>query len=368
MITPRAWVELDLPALKSNIAKLKGNSESKFLAVVKANAYGHGLLPIARAALAGGADWLGVALIEEALSLRENGITAPILAWLVAPGEAVKEAIAHDIQLSFSSMEVAAEIEAAGIALGKIPQVHIEVDTGMSRGGFLDQWQELLKYLPNAKLEVVGLWSHFARADEPERSETLAQIEKFSRFEQEINQVGIKPKFTHLSNSAGILGFPKAHRSIIRGGVAIYGLSPDPSNLGSGESLGLKPVMSIYAKLVLVKEVPQGAQVGYGGTKILERDSKIGVVALGYSDGLFRQANSTAGGYLAGKFAPLLGRISMDQCVVDLTDIPEAKTGDVLCMLGPAGCSAEQWAAAVGTINYEIVTRIPTRLPRVIKN
>ena len=358
MNSPRAYVEIDLTALASNINKLRSGSSAKFLAVVKANAYGHGLIPIARAAVGNGADYLGTALVSEAIAIRDAGINSKILAWLISPGDEIEPALQKNIELSTGSLEVLKEIENVGVKLGITPVIHIEVDTGMSRGGFLDQWEELLKYLPSAKVKVIGLWSHFARADEPDRPETKQQIEKFAKYEKELLEIGITPEFTHLSNSAGILGFKEAHRSIIRGGIGMYGLSPDYQNLGSENSLGLKPVMKIYGKLALVKKVRAGSQVGYGGIKTLERDSILGVVALGYSDGLFRASQPTVGGNFKGSFAPLVGRISMDQCVVDLTDCPPANSGEYICMLGEEYCMAQDWAQAANTINYEIVTRV----------
>ena len=366
---PRAYVEVNLGAIRSNLQKLAAGTDAEILAVVKADAYGHGLIPVARTALAAGASWLGVALLEEALQLRGAGVTAPIIAWLTPPGDDFEAAIKNHIDLSISSLQLLREIHSAGLALGIRPRVHIEVDTGMRRGGFLAEWQEFLQELEfvKADLEIIGLWSHFARADEPESEFSEYQISLFERCERELEDRGITPAITHLSNSAATLRLPQAHRSLVRIGIAMYGLSPDIKRLGGSSAFGLQPAMSLYAKLVNVKFAEKGSAVGYGGTAILEDDTHLGIVAIGYSDGLPRQASSAAGAGINGVRAPLIGRVSMDQCVIDCGASPSIIGGDFVQLFGAAedGYSADDWARASGTINYEIVTRIASRLPRI---
>lgn len=361
----RAYAQIDLDAIESNIAFIKGKSSSDILAVVKADAYGHGLIPVAQAALKAGATWLGVALVEEAHALRASGITAPIIAWLTPISEDFDAAIKANIDLAVPSLAHLVVIEEAGRRTGIKPRVHIEIDTGMTRGGFLDEWSDFLKVVVGADVEVIGAWTHFARADEPRESFTDVQIESFEKALSELRAVGINPPIIHLSNSAASLTKPSAHRDLLRVGIAMYGLSPDANQLGAGESLGLKPAMTIKAKLHVVKRVPAGSAVGYGGTAVTTSETKIGIVTMGYSDGIPRNTTSAAGVSFKGQRAPILGRVSMDQFVVDLGITSEAVTGDEVTVFGTDGYSIDDWAAASGTINYEIVTRIAARVPRI---
>ena len=368
----RAVAEVDLQAIKNNLTLIKGKTSAQVLAVVKADGYGHGLIPVSKAAIEAGADWLGTALLEEAIELRKNGIKVPIIAWLTPCGEDFKEAIKLDIDLSISSLEVLTEIVTAGEQLKKLPRVHIEIDTGMSRGGIGDDWKvftlECSRLIKDNKLEVVGIWSHFARADEPLEKMSQEQLLVFSNMVNELKSLGIEPKFLHIANSAAALTLKDSHKSIIRWGIGLYGLSPDINNLGNSKSLKLQPAMKLKAKLNLVKNVKAGSTVGYGASAIVTHDTKLGVVAIGYADGIPRNANSSAGVWVAGKRAPLIGRVSMDQFVVDLGATSLAKTGDEVIVFGNGNqneYTVDEWAKACGTINYEIVTRIGPRVPRI---
>ena len=365
----RAYVEVNLGAIRANLKRIADGTDADILAVVKADAYGHGLIPVARTALEAGASWLGVALLEEALQLRTAGITAPLIAWLTPPGDDFEAAIDNNIDLSISSLQLLREVHDAGLALGKKPRVHIEVDTGMRRGGFLAEWSEFLQELEfvKADLEIIGLWSHFARADESDSDFSEVQIRQFQAREAELEELGITPSITHLSNSAAALRIAGAHRSLVRVGIAMYGLSPDVEFMGSSQQLGLQPAMSIYAKLVNVKFAEKGSAVGYGGTAVLTDDTHLGIVAMGYSDGLPRRASSDAGATINGVRAPLVGRVSMDQCIIDCGESPSCVGGDYVQIFGAteSGYTADDWAKASGTINYEIVTRIAARLPRI---
>jgi alanine racemase len=368
----RAVAEVDLQAIKNNLTLIKSKTSAQVLAVVKANGYGHGLIPVSKAAIEAGADWLGTALLEEAIELRKNGIKVPIIAWLTPCGEDFKEAINLDIDLSISSLEVLTEIVTAGEQLKKLPRVHIEIDTGMSRGGIGDDWKvftlECSRLIKENKLEVVGIWSHFARADEPLEKMSQEQLLVFSNMVNELKSLGIEPKFLHIANSAAAITLKDSHKSIIRWGIGLYGLSPDINNLGDSKSLKLQPAMKLKAKLNLVKNVKAGSTVGYGASAIVAHDTKLGVVAIGYADGIPRNANSSAGVWVAGKRAPLIGRVSMDQFVVDLGATSLAKTGDEVIVFGNGNqneYTVDEWAKACGTINYEIVTRIGPRVPRI---
>ena len=368
--TARAYVEIDLAAIASNVATIKATTSAEILAVVKADAYGHGLIPVSQKALDAGATWLGVALLEEALTIRKAGITAPTIAWLTPPGEDFLAAVKNDIDLSISSFEVLQEILNAGKIAGVKPRVHIEVDTGMRRGGFLGDWKEFLTQLVSHKdeLHIVGLWTHFARADEPDSPATENQIQEFERYLSELKSSGITPEIVHLSNSAATLAFPQAHRSMVRLGIAMYGLSPDITTLGDAKNFALKPAMTLKAKLSLVKLAPKGSAVGYGGTSILETDAYLGIVVLGYSDGIPRNTSAKAGVWIHGKRAPLVGRVSMDQCVVNLGTETQAKAGEYVTVFGAESYTIDEWAEAAHTINYEIVTRIASRVQRIYLN
>ena len=358
----RAEANIDLTAITANVKKLKTTSSSELMAVVKADAYGHGLVPVAKAALNAGASWLGVALVEEAHSLRAAGVTAPILAWLVSPGSNYAAAIDANIDLAVPSLDIFKEI----VATGKRARIHIEVDTGMTRGGFLEEWSEFLKS-EFSKVEVVGVFSHFARADEVSEKQNQDQLANFNNAIADLVAVGVTPKLKHLANSAATLTNQSAAFDLVRTGIAMYGLTPDLENLGTSKSLGLLAAMQVRAKLHLVKKVPANSPVGYGATESTSRDTVLGVVAMGYADGIPRVAKA-AGVFFAGKRCPIIGRVSMDQFVVDLGPETTAKAGDYVVIFnnGAAGeFTAEDWGVASGSINYEMTTRIGPRVPRI---
>ena len=368
----RASAEISLLAIADNLKLIKSKTNAQVLAVVKADAYGHGLIQVGKAAENAGADWLGTALLEEGITLRNSGIKIPIISWLTPLGEDFKAAINLDIDLSISSTELLNEIVLAGKSVKKIPRIHVEVDTGMSRGGVGDDWQLFLAELSKAvlanEINIVGIWSHFARADEPDEVMNKEQLTVFEDRIKSASAAGIKVEFIHIANSASSLTNKSAHKNIIRWGIGLYGLSPDLNNLGDSKSLNLKPAMRLKAKLHLVKAVKAGVSVGYGGTAITKSDTKLGVVTLGYADGVPRNANNLAGVFVGGKRAPLIGRVSMDQFVVDLGINSSAKTGDEVIVFGDGSSgeyTADEWAKASGTINYEIVTRIGSRVPRI---
>ena len=368
----RARAEINLAAIAENLKFIKSKTSAQVLAVVKADAYGHGLINVAKAAEKASADWLGTALLEEGIALRNGGITKPIISWLTPLGEDFKTAINLDVDLSISSIELLNEIISVGKSINKVPRVHIEIDTGMNRGGFGDEWGSLLPEIVRAvktnEIKAIGIWSHFARADEPNEVMNKTQLDVFEQKIKQLNDAGVNFEFIHIANSAAALSNEAAHKNIIRWGIGLYGLSPDVVNMGDSKSLGLKPAMRLFAKLQLVKSVKAGQSVGYGGTAITKSGTKLGVVTLGYADGVPRNANNSAGIYVAGKRAPIIGRVSMDQFVVDLGLDSLAKTGDEVIVFGDGSqgeYTIDEWAKACGTINYEIVTRIGVRVPRI---
>ena len=368
----RASAEINLSAITQNFKLIKSRTTADVLAVVKADAYGHGLIPVSKALEEAGADWFGTALLEEAINLRKAGILKPIISWLTPLGEDFKSAIDLDIDLGIPSIDLLDEVIKAASLTGKTARIHLEIDTGMSRGGVLSEWDQLIKSVlvgVNLKLlKVIGIWSHFARADEPAE---LMNQEQLSLFEEKVNQAktaGIDAQFIHIANSAALFTNKSAHKNIIRSGIALFGLSPDIKTIGDSSSLGLKPAMKLKAKLNLVKEVKAGSSVGYGGTAVLKSDTKLGVITLGYADGIPRNTNNLAGVFVDKKRAPIIGRVSMDQFVVDLGVTSNAKTGDEVIVFGDGSgdeYTVDEWAKAANTINYEIITRIGPRVPRI---
>jgi len=368
----RASAEINLSAITQNFKSIKSRTTADVLAVVKADAYGHGLIPVSKALEEAGADWFGTALLEEAINLRKAGILKPIISWLTPLGEDFKSAIDLDIDLGIPSVDLLDEVIKAASLTGKTARIHLEIDTGMSRGGVLSEWDQLIKSVlagVNLKqLKVIGIWSHFARADEPDE---LMNQEQLSLFEEKVNQAkaaGIDAQFIHIANSAALFTNKSAHKNIIRSGIALFGLSPDVKTIGDSSSLELKPAMKLKAKLNLVKEVKAGSSVGYGGTAVIKSDTKLGVVALGYADGIPRSTNNLAGVFVDKKRAPIIGRVSMDQFVVDLGITSTAKTGDEVIVFGDGSngeYTVDEWAKAANTINYEIITRIGPRVPRI---
>jgi len=361
----RAFVEVNLKAIANNINLIKSKTSAQILAVVKADAYGHGLVPVAKCAIDAGATWLGVALLEEAIALREAGVNAPIISWLTPPSSDFKRAIELDIDLAIPSLKHLELVLAAGKALGKKPRVHIEIDTGMTRGGLLGEWPEFLIAIKGADVDVIGCWTHFARADEPEQVANENQITEFENRLAQLIDIGITPQYIHIANSAATLTNSGSHKNIVRLGIAMYGLSPDVMTLGSSQELELEPSMTLKAEIHLVKRVPAGSPVGYGGTQLTSSDTKLAIITMGYADGIPRNTNSSAGVFVAGGKASIIGRVSMDQFVVDLGADSNAVAGDIAEVFGPLGYSIDDWARASGTINYEIVTRIAARVPRI---
>ena len=340
-------VLIDLKALKSNLQYIKAKAGVPVLAVVKADAYGHGLIPCAKAASEAGADYLGTALLEEAIAIREAGITTPLLAWLNPPGLDYAKAVALNIEIGVSSLATFDEVNAIAGA-----KIHLKVDTGMGRNGFSDEWPELL----NRDLsKVVGVMMHFARADEPNEAQNKNQMANFEARVAELHEKGIKP-IRHISNTAAVLSNESAKYDMVRVGIAMYGMSP------LGRDHNLRPIMKIRAQLVVVKELPAGHPIGYGATVATKEATKIGIVGVGYADGIPRNAVG-AGVTFNGQSAPLIGRVSMDQIAVDLGPNTEAKSGDWVTVIGE-NYDAYEWAKACGTIHYEITTRMAPRISR----
>jgi alanine racemase len=368
-LTVRAEAVVDLAAIRHNVAALRSRVESaQLMTVVKADGYGHGMIPVAKAAREAGADWIGAAVLDEALSLRAAGDTGPIFCWLTTPGEPVAEAIAAGIDLSAAAPWEIAELAEA--VTDRPARVHLKIDTGMSRGGAVpEEWPGLLRAAQleekAGRIEIAGIWSHLASSDEPKSPVNEAQLATFVSAVEVAASLGVDPPLKHLANSGATLALPETHFDLVRPGIATYGLSPFGHALTSSE-LGLRPAMTLRARLAMVKRVPTGAGVSYGLTWTAPRPSTLGLIPLGYGDGLPRHASNGAPVQVAGQRRSVVGRICMDQCVVNLQD-DEALAGDSVVLFG-AGTNgeptADDWADAAQTINYEIVTRLGSRVPR----
>jgi alanine racemase len=367
----RAEAVVDLGAIRGNVERLKAATSAELLAVVKADGYGHGLVPSAEAALSGGASWLGTATLDEALALRAAEITAPVLTWLWTPADAerVHAAIDAGIDVSVSSTWQLATVLDAVTAGGGHPRrarVHLKVDTGLSRNGSTrDDWPELLAAVGRgaSSLDVVGIWSHFAYADEPGHPTIARQLDAFADALDVAKRVGIEPQLRHIANSAATLTLPEAHFDLVRPGVAIYGLSPVPPE----GDFGLLPAMTLRSGLASVKRVRAGEGVSYGHTYTTGHDTTLALVPLGYADGIPRAASNVGPVSIGGTRYTISGRVCMDQFVVDVGPEPslEVESTAVLFGTGRDGePTAQDWADAVGTIHYEIVTRIGPRVPR----
>ncbi|GIE79170.1 alanine racemase [Actinoplanes philippinensis] len=363
----QAEVRVDLDAIRDNVALLRARTSAEVLVAVKADGYGHGLVPAGRAALSGGATWLGVATLDEALTLRRAGVEAPVLAWLLSPGLPLHEGVASGVDLSAATTALLDELVAAGRRAGRPARVHLKLDTGLARGGAaVADWPVLLEAAAKAQaggdIETVGVWSHFACADEPGHESIDRQLAAFHKGLALAESFGITPRYRHIANSAATLTRPDTHFDLVRAGIAAYGLSPI-----AGETYGLRPAMTARARVSLAKRVPAGQGVSYGLTYTTPRETTLAVVPLGYGDGVPRHASSAGPVRVGGTTARIAGRVCMDQLVVDVGDEPVV-AGDVATLFGPGDDgepTADDWAAATGTINYEIVTRFgSSRVPR----
>jgi alanine racemase len=364
----RAEVVVDLDAIAANTAVLRERVGRPLMAVVKADGYGHGLVPAARAVLAGGADALGVAVLEEALALRAAGVTAPLLAWLHAPGEDYAAALAADVEVSVNAEWALTELVEAARATGRTARVQLFADTGLSREGAPPQaWPGLVAAAARAQADgdvvVTGLWSHLAYADAPTHPTIGRQVQVFEEAVALARRAGLTEARRHLANSAATIALPETWYDMVRPGVALYGLDPlggDPAKHG------LRPAMTVQARVALTKRVPAGVGVSYGHTYSPERETTLALVPVGYADGVPRAGGNRAPVLAAGAQRTIAGRVCMDQFVLDVGDDPVAP-GDPVVLWGSGEHgepTAQQWADAVDTIHYELVTRVGGRFRR----
>jgi alanine racemase len=374
---PRAEAVVDLDAIRANVAVLRRHVGGRSLmAIVKADGYGHGLAPSARAARDGGADWLGVALLDEALELRAEGDTGPILSWLAVPGERYERAVDAGIDVSAYTVDQLEEIAQAVRGSRGRAAVQLKIDTGLSRGGVsVEEWEAVLakarRLRDQGLLAITGIWSHLAASDDPGNQANKDQVTAFEDALAAAHAAGIEAEHVHLANSGATLALPETWHTMVRPGIAIYGLSP----LAGGVSpVPLRAAMTLRAAVAMVKRLPPGSGISYGHTYVTDRPTRVALVPLGYGDGIPRHGSNAASISIAGGRCPILGRVCMDQFVVDIGDLGVRRGDEVIVFgdrssndgLDPDGWvpTARDWADAVGTIDYEIVTRIGPRVPR----
>ncbi|GAC1391567.1 MAG: alanine racemase [Ktedonobacteraceae bacterium] len=366
------WVEIDLNAIANNTRRIKSIVGSKVLVLIslKADAYGHGALKVARTTLRNGASMLGVATLSEAAPLREGGITAPILVFGYVPLWQMREAVRQDVTVTLYSSESAQALSHAALALDKTVTVHVKIDTGMGRLGIREEQLDAIvalvheiKALPGLALE--GLYTHFAMADTYDKTYSLQQLKRFNTVLRVLTEQGLRPPLVHASNSAATLSLPEARFDMVRPGIAIYGLDPSPEIRVPAE---FRPALAFKTQVAQVKMVPAGECISYGCIFTTERSTRVAVLPVGYADGFRRSPNNWRSVLIHGQEAPILGRVCMDQCMVDVTNIPQTRMGDEVVLIGRQGdatLTAEQVAARLGTINYEVVAEILARVPRV---
>jgi alanine racemase len=363
-----ARARIQLTAISDNVALLRERAGgAEVMAMVKADGYGHGAVQAARAALAGGATWLGVAILPEALALRAAGLEVPVLVALCTPGEPYDQGVARDIDLAAGTVPLVAEIGAAALRVGKAARVHLKADTGMSRGGATPgDWPALVDAALAAeaagRIKVVGLFSHLACADEPGHPSIRRQLDLFTEAVELAEKAGLRPEVRHLANSAAILTLPAARFDLVRPGIATYGHSPIPQ----AGTFGLRPAMTLTARVALTKRVRAGSAVSYGHTYRTTAETTLALIPAGYGDGVPRHGSNLLEILAAGRRRRIAGRVCMDQFVIDMGD-DDISAGDEVILFGPGDHgepTAQDWADTIGTISYEIVTRIGPRVPR----
>jgi alanine racemase len=357
---------VDLTAVAGNVAEFTNRvAPAAVMAVVKAGGYGHGAVEPARAALAGGATWLGVVHVREALELRSAGIKAPLLALMAVGSQDHEAAIRADVDLSAGTVEMVRQIADAAAAAGRVARVHLKADTGLSRGGAAPwEWQAVVDAalaVPD-RVNVVGLWSHFASSDDPGNPSILAQLAAYRDAVDIAEKSGVSPEVRHLANTAGAIGVPDARFDLVRVGGGVYGLSTLPG----GAPSWLTPAMTLRAKLIQVKRVPAGTGVSYNHRYVTDRETTLGLVPLGYADGVPRDARNRHLVFARGRRWPIAGTVCMDQFVIDFGD-ENVRVGEDVVLFGPGRDgepTAQEWGEALGTISYELVTGIGPRVPR----
>lgn len=364
------WAEVELDRLAHNMREIRKNAVSKdIIAVIKADGYGHGALDIAPTLLENGATRIAVAVLNEAVELRRGGIEEPIMVLGFTPPSLIDMLIRYDIEQTVYTYDLAKEISQLAKKKNKIAKIHIALDTGMGRIGFIPNEESIeevynISKLPNIIIE--GLYSHFSSADEEDKAYTNMQLERYKDFYNKLAEKGVKINLRHIANSAAIIDMPQSHFEAVRPGIILYGYYP--SQEVQKQKIDLKPVMSLKTNIVHIKSLPAGEYISYGRKFKTSRESVIATLPVGYADGYTRLLFNKAKVIINGNFVPVIGRICMDQCMVDVTDIKDVKVGDEVILMGEQGdlkFTADHIAELLGTINYEVTCMISKRVPRV---
>jgi alanine racemase len=372
----RAWAEVDLDAIAHNVREIRRitNKKSEIMGVVKADAYGHGVMEVVRTILENGATCLAVSMLDEAIQLRKNGIDVPILILSYTDPVRVAEIIEYRVTQAVFSHDLAKALSDEAVRQKKNVKIHIKIDTGMTRVGFMPGYSAIKNVVEISKLPrliVEGLFTHFASADEKDKSYTYMQFERFMGICSELNRIGVYIPIKHVANSAAIIEFPEMHLNMVRPGIIQYGMYP--SDEVDSNKIDLKPAMTLKANVILIKEVEKNTSISYGRVFTTNRESKIATIPIGYADGYTRLLTGKGQVLINGEMAPVVGKICMDQCMVDVTDLKgDVSVGDEVVLFGGQGdkeIRVEDIARSIGTINYEIVCIIGKRIPRVyLKN
>ncbi|CAM2883168.1 alanine racemase [Hathewaya histolytica] len=364
------WAEVNLDNLIHNIREIRKISKSKeIMAVVKADAYGHGAIGLASVLLENGANSLAVAVLSEAIELRKYGVDCPILILGFTPPSFIDEILKYDIEQTIYSYDFAEELSRVAKIKNKTAKIHIAVDTGMGRIGYLKDEKSIeevvkISRLPNIK--IVGVFSHFSSADEEDKDYTKLQIDRFNWFCEKLINKGVDIGKRHISNSAGIIDLEDQHLEVVRPGIILYGYYP--SSEVKKERISLKPVMSLKTNVVHIKKVKAEEYIGYGRVFKTEKDSIIATLPVGYADGYSRLLTGKARVLIKGEVAPVVGKICMDQCMIDVTHIKDIKVGEEVILIGESGnnkITAEEIGELIGTMSYEILCILGKRVPRV---
>ncbi len=363
------WAEIDLAAIKSNVREIKKGLKPgvKFCAVVKADAYGHGAVAVSRAALSAGADRLAVAILGEAIALRKAGFLVPIQVLGYTPEHQARTVAAYDVAQTVYTIDAARALSAAGLETGKKVKVHIKIDTGMGRIGILPEqageFAAAVADLPGVEIE--GVFSHFATADDTDKTYARVQYIQFEEALRRISDRGITVPIRHIANSAATLELPETHLDMVRPGIILYGLWP---SMEVKRNIQLIPAMQLKAQIAHIKRVAPGTAISYGRTYVAAQDCQIATLPIGYADGWTRLLSGKTSILINGRRAPLVGRICMDQCMADVSGIPDLNVGDTATLFGVPELSADEVAGILGTINYELVCMIGKRVPRTYIN
>ncbi len=367
----RAWAEISLDNIAHNIREIRRitGKSAEIMGVVKADAYGHGVMEVAKTLLENGASRFAVSMLDEAIQLRRAGIEVPILILGYTDPRRANEIIQNDVTQSVFSHDLAQALSDEAVRQGKKVKIHIKIDTGMSRIGFLPGYNAVknvveISRLPNIIIE--GLFTHFATADEKNREYTNTQFERFMSICCELQRIGIHIPVKHCANSAAIIEYPEMHLDMVRPGIILYGMYP--SDDVNKAKIDLKPAMTLKANVIMVKEVEKNTSISYGRIFTTGRTSKIATIPIGYADGFNRMLSNKGKVLINGEFAPVVGRVCMDQCMVDITDIGSSvEVGDEVVLIGAQGqnnITAEDVAQTIGMINYELVCIVGKRIPR----